>query len=90
MREYMAAVIKAREEHDAAHADEAEAWKQAIKSGDPEDPVIHLLDATCQVAHAQTERAVDVFLKKINETLHRHVPVAAQGPLIANALSTTF
>ena len=35
-------------------------------------------------------RAVDAFLKKIKETLHKHVPVTAQGPLIANAMSTTF
>ena len=89
-REYVAAVIKAREDRDAAHADEAEAWKQAIKSGDPKDPVIHLLDTTCRVARAQAKRAVDAFLKKINETLHKHVPVTAQGPLIANALSTAF
>ena len=90
MREYMATVVKAREEHDAAHADEAEAQKQSIKSGDPKDPVIHLLDATCWAAHAQAERAVDAFLKKIKETLRKHVPVDAQGLLIANALSTTF
>ena len=44
MREYVATVIKAREDRDAAHANEAEAQKQAIKSGDPEDPVICLLD----------------------------------------------
>ena len=80
MREYMAAVIKAHEEHDAAHADEAEVWKQAIKSSDPEDPVILLLDATRQAARAQAERAIDAFLKKIKETLRKHVPVAAQGP----------
>ena len=89
-REYVATVIKAHEDHDAAHADEAEVRKQAIKSVDPEDPVIRLLDATCWAACAQAERAVDAFLKKINETLHKHVPVAAQGPLIANALSTAF
>ena len=59
----MAAVIKACEECDAAHANEAEARKQAIKSGDPKDPVIHLLDATHWAACAQAERAVDTFLK---------------------------
>ena len=90
MREYVAAVIKAREEHDATHADEGEVQKQVIKSSDPEDPVIRLLDATRRVACAQAERAVDTFLKKIKETLHKHVPVTAQGPLIANALSTAF
>ena len=86
----MATVIKAREERDATHTDEAEARKQAIKSGDPKDPDVHLLDATCQSVRAQAERAVDAYLKKINETLHKHIPVTAQGPLIANALSTAF
>ena len=90
MREYVAAMIKAHEDRNATHANEAEAQKQAIKSGDPEDPVIHLLDATCWAVRAQAERAVDTFLKKINKTLHKHIPVASQGPLIANALSTAF
>ena len=83
-------MIKACEDHDAAHANEAEVQKWAIKSGDPEDPVVRLLDATHQAVCAQAERAVDAFLKKINETLRKHVPIAAQGPLIANALSTAF
>ena len=78
-REYVAAVIKAREDHDATHANEAEAQKQVIKSSDPEDPVVHLLDATRWAVHAQAERAVDAFLKKINETLHKHVPVSLPG-----------
>ena len=90
MREYVAAVIKARKDHDATHANQAEVQKQAIKSGDPEDPVIRLLDATHRVACAQAERTTDAFLKKINETLHKHVPIAAEGPLIANSLSTAF
>ena len=86
----MATVIKACEECDAAHANEAEAWKQVIKSGDPEDPVVRLLEATRRAARAQAERAIDAFLQKINETLHKHVPVTAKGPLIANGLSTAF
>ena len=89
-REYVATVIKAHEDHDAAHANEAEVQKQAIKSSDLEDPVISLLDATHCSVRAQAERAIDAFLKKINETLCKHVPTAAQGPLIANALSTAF
>ena len=89
-REYVAAMIKAHEDRDAAHANEAEAQTQVIKSSDPEDPVVRLLDATCRAAHTQAERAVDAFLKKINETLHKHVPITAQGPLIANAFSTAF
>ena len=71
---------KAREECDAAHAKETEAWKQAIKTGDPKDPVMHLLEVTCRAAHAQAVRAVDAFLKKIKETLCKHVPVSTQGP----------
>ena len=59
MREYVAALIKAHEDHDA---NEAEARKQAIKSGDPEDPVVCLLDATHQAVRAQAERAIDAFL----------------------------
>ena len=90
MREYVVTVIKSREECDANHANEAEVQKQVIKSGDPEDPVICLLEATHQVVCAQAERTVDAFLKKIKETFHKHVPVTAQGPLIVNALSTTF
>ena len=45
MREYVAVVIKACEERDATHSKEAETRKQAIKSGDPEDPVVRLLEA---------------------------------------------
>ena len=33
---------------------------------------------------------MDAFLNKIQETLQKHVPVSAQGPLIANALSMAF
>ena len=90
MTEYVAAVIKAREERDDTHANEAEARKQAIKSSNPKDHVIHLLDATHRAAHAQAERALDAFLKKIKETLRKHIPVAAQGLLIVNALGIAF
>ena len=89
-KEYVAAVIKAHEERDATHAKETEAWKQAIKTGDPEDPVVRLLEVTHRAACTQAMRAIDAFLKKIKETLCKHVPVSAQGPLIANALNTTF
>ena len=80
MREYVATVRKAHEECDAAHADEAEAWKEAIKSGDPKDPVVRLLEATCWAVHAQAERAIDAFLKKIKETLHKHIQSLLRGP----------
>ena len=36
------------------------------------------------------ERAVDVFIDSIKATLCKHIPTHAQGPLIANALSTAF
>ena len=67
-----------------------ELQKQARRSGDPKDLVIHLLEATCRAACAQAERAVDAFLNKIKETLWKHVPISTQVPLIANALSTAF
>ena len=46
--------------------------------------------ATRKVASAQAEKAVDAFLSSIKSTLHKHIPAHAQGPLIANALSTAF
>ena len=42
------------------------------------------------MAHAQCEKAVDAFLSSIEKTLKKHVPMHTQGPLISNALSTTF
>ena len=90
MREYRAMVIKACEECNAAHAKETEVWKEAIKTINPEDLVIRLLETTHQAAHAQVMRAVDTFLKKIKETLHKQVPVSAQGPLIVNTMSISF
>ena len=42
-REYMAAVVKAREERDAAHTVEEEARRQALKDNNHGDPVVCLL-----------------------------------------------
>ena len=42
-------------ECDAAQAKEMEVWKEAIKTSDPEDPVVCLLDVTCKAARAQAE-----------------------------------
>ena len=89
-REYMAAVVKAREERDAAQAVKEGARKQALKDDNYEDPIVRLLHVTRKAAHAQCEKAVDAFLSSIEKTLQKHVPVHAQGPLISNALSTTF
>ena len=89
-REYVAAVVKAREECDAAHMVEEEARRQALKDDDHGDPVVHLLHITQTAARAQCEKAVDAFLSSIKKTLQKHVPVHAQGPLISNALSTAF
>ena len=90
IREYVVAVMKAREEHDAAHVVEEEARKQALKDDDYGDPVVRLLHVTPTAAHAQCEKAVDAFLSSIKKTLQKHVPAHAQGPLISNALSATF
>ena len=90
MKEYVAMVIQAHQEHDTAHKEEQKRWKEAIKANDFEHPVVRLLHVTRKVAHTQTEKAVDAFLARIKSTLQKHVPVNAQGPLIANALSMTF
>ena len=89
-KEYVVEVIKAHEQCDADHTKEEESQKRAIKASDPEDPVIHLLEATHKAVRAQAERAVDIFLNKVKKTLWKHVPISAQGPLIANTLSTAF
>ena len=89
-REYVAAVVKAREECDAACVVEEEAWRQALKDDDHGDPIVHLLHVTQTAAHAQCEKAIDAFLSSIEKTLQKHVPVHAQGPLISNALTTAF
>ena len=87
-QEYVAAVVKARE--DTAHAVEQGAQRQALKDDDHGDPVVHLLGITRQAAHTQCEKAVDAFLSSIEKTLQKHVPLHAQRPLISNALSTAF
>ena len=81
-REYVVAVVKAREERDAAHTVEQEARKQALKDDDHEDPVVHLLHVSRTVTCAQCEKAVDAFLSSIEKTLQKHVPMHTQGPLI--------
>ena len=79
-REYLATVIKAHEEHDVAQANEAEARKQAIKSSDPEDPVIRLLEATHRAACAQAERAVDASLRRLRKLCVRTYQSLPRGP----------
>ena len=88
--EYVKEVIQAREEHDAAHAEEQKRRKEAIKADNFEDPIVRLLHVTHKVACAQAEKAIDAFLDSIKATLYKHIPIHAQGPLIANALSTAF
>ena len=90
IQEYMAAVMKAREEHDTAHVVEQGAQRQALKDDDHGDPVVHLLHVTQQTASTQCEKAIDAFLSSIEKTLQKHVPLHAQEPLISNALSTAF
>ena len=73
-QEYVAAVVKAREEPDAAHAVEQGVRRQALKDDDHGDPVVNLLGITRQAAHAQCEKAIDTFLSSIEKTLQKHVP----------------
>ena len=82
--------MAAREERNTTHAEEQKKQKEAIKDNDFEDPVVRLLHVTCKAARTQAERAVDTFLRKIESTLQKHIPINAQGPLIVNALSTAF
>ena len=89
-QEYVVAVVKAREECDAAHAVEQGAWRQALKDDDHGDPIVCLLGVTQQAACTQCEKAVDAFLSSIEKTLQKHVPLHTKGPLISNALSTAF
>ena len=89
-QEYVAAVVKAREECDTAHMVEQGVRRQALQDDDHGDPVVHLLSVTRQAARTQCEKAVDVFLSSIKKTLRKHVPPHAQGPLISNTLSTAF
>ena len=88
--EYVKEVVRAHEERDTTHQEEQKKRIEAIKADNFEDPVVWLLHITCKVAHAQAEKAVDAFLSSIKSTLHKHIPAHAQGPLIANALSTAF
>ena len=45
-REYVAAVVKAREERNTAHTVEEESQRQALKDDDHRDPVVCLLHVT--------------------------------------------
>ena len=83
-------MIQGWEEYDAAHTQEEKARKEAIRTGNDEHPVVQLLKVTCHVARIQANNAVDIFLGKIKKMLKEHIPVRAQGPLIANALSTAM
>ena len=89
-KECVAAVMKTREERDAADAVEQEARKQALKDDNHGDPVVCLLHIIRMAARTQCKKAVDAFLSSIKKTLQKHVPVQAQGPLVSNALSTAF
>ena len=74
-REYVAAVVKAREERDAAHAVGQGAQRQALKDDNHGDPVVRLLHVTQQAARTQCEKAIDTFLSSIEKTLQKHVPL---------------
>ena len=84
-KENVALVIQACQECNAAHDEEQKMWKEAIKADDFKDPVIHLLHITHKAAFAQAEKAIDAFFASIKSTLWKHIPVNAQGPLIASS-----
>ena len=88
--EYVKEVIQAHEKRNAAHAEEQKRQKEAIKANDFKDSVVCLLRITWKAARTQAEKAVDAFLSSIKATLHKHIPISTQGPLIANALSMAF
>ena len=89
-QEYMREVIQAQEECNTTHQEQKKNRIAAVKADNFEDPVIRLLHVTRKAARAKAEKAVDAFLSSIKSTLHKHIPIHAQGPLIANALSTAF
>ena len=79
-QEYVAAVVKAREERNTAHAVEQGARRQALKDDDHGDPVVRLLGITQQAARTQCEKAVDAFLSSIRED-----PPEARAPAHSGA-----
>ena len=92
-KEYVAEVIKAHEECNDVMPPmlrRRSLGNRLSETVTPKTWYIHLLEATCWMACAQAERAVDAFINKIKETLQKHVPISTQGQLIANTLSTTF
>ena len=64
-QEYVVAVMKAREERNAAHAVEQGAQRQALKDDDHGDPVVCLLGITRQATQTQCEKAIEAFLSSI-------------------------
>ena len=64
-KEYVTAVIQAREECDAAHAQEKEVRKQAIKTSNNEDPTVRLLKTTCQAARVQANQYIEGALSSL-------------------------
>ena len=75
-KQFVASVIRAREEWDAMMAMAHETSSSA------QDPMVVLLNKTCTTTHALANLAVDAFLNKIKDALNKHVLPASQGPLI--------
>ena len=78
-QEYVAAVMKARGERDAAHMVEQGVQRQALKDNDHGDPVVRLLGIIRQAARTQCEKAVDAFLSSIKKTLQKHYLCTLRG-----------
>ena len=79
-KEYVAAVVKAREERNAAHAVEEESQRQALKDDDHRDPVVCLLHVTRTAAHAQCEKAVDPSCPASRRPSRSTCPCTHRGP----------
>ena len=60
-------------------------YRHKTLTGSPDPTHVNGTDKLCKA-----KKAMDTFLSSIKSTLHKHIPAHAQGPLIANALSTAF
>ena len=77
--EYVKEVIRACEEHDAAHQEEPKKRIEAIKADNFGDPVVRLLYVTCKAAHAQAERSQNTILLASTQAVYKALHSTVQG-----------
>ena len=82
----MVAIDKAHQDQDTMKAEKQEALEECPD----DDLMVKLLQWTRVKAHKQANAAVDTFLGKICQALQKHVPIGAQGPLVANVFGTVM